>query len=86
MGIGTVEEYDNEKNYSNDNQGHSAPTKGKEVLHDDIPRPDAASNRGLMRHDSSFYKFGGFCDGAKALVKGATGFKIIKRPSVSEIL
>jgi hypothetical protein len=85
MGIEIVEEHV-EKNYSNDSQGHSTPTKGKEVLRDDIPRPDVASNRRLMRHDSSFYKFGGFCDCAKALVKGETGFKIVKRPSVSDNL
>jgi hypothetical protein len=35
-----------------------------------------------MRHDSSFYKFGGFCEGAKVLVRGEQGFKIVKRPSV----
>jgi hypothetical protein len=35
-----------------------------------------------IRHDSSFYKFGGFCEGAKVLVKGEQGFKIVKRPSV----
>ena len=35
-----------------------------------------------MRHDSSFYKFGGFCDGAKALIRGETGFRIMKRPAV----
>lgn len=33
-----------------------------------------------MRHDDSFFKFGGFCDGARALLRGETGFKICKRP------
>jgi hypothetical protein len=33
-------------------------------------------------HDSSFYKFGGFCEGAKAMRRGESGFKIVKRPSV----
>jgi hypothetical protein len=48
------------------------------------PTP-SASMRSIdypIRHDSSFYKFGGFCDGAKALIRGDTGFKIMKRPSV----
>lgn len=35
-----------------------------------------------MRPDGSFYKFGGFCEGAKHLIKGETGFRIMKRPSV----
>jgi len=35
-----------------------------------------------IRPDSSFSKFGGFCDGAKALTRGETGFKIVKRPAV----
>ncbi|ESZ94206.1 hypothetical protein SBOR_5405 [Sclerotinia borealis F-4128] len=34
-----------------------------------------------MRHDSSFYKFDGFCPGAKAMIRGETGFKVVKRPS-----
>ncbi|KAE8441922.1 hypothetical protein EG329_004180 [Mollisiaceae sp. DMI_Dod_QoI] len=34
-----------------------------------------------MRHDASFFRFGGFCEGARALVKGETGFKIYKRPA-----
>lgn len=36
-----------------------------------------------MRHDTSFYKFGGFCDGAKTMMRGEPGFKVVKRPSVS---
>lgn len=35
-----------------------------------------------MRHDSSFYKFGGFCDGAKNMIRGETAFRVMKRPSV----
>lgn len=38
-----------------------------------------------MRHDSSFYKFDGFCPGAKAMIRGETGFKVVKRPSVCRI-
>lgn len=35
-----------------------------------------------MRHDSSFYKLGGFCDGAKASLRGELGYKIANRPTV----
>jgi len=35
-----------------------------------------------MRHDSSFYKMGGFCEGARLIMRGETGFKVVKRPSV----
>ncbi|TVY78513.1 hypothetical protein LSUE1_G008168 [Lachnellula suecica] len=44
----------------------------------------AASVRSVdhpMRHDSSFYKSGGFCEGARAMMRGETGFKVAKRPS-----
>jgi hypothetical protein len=36
-----------------------------------------------ITHDTSFYRFGGFCDGAKSMIRGETGFKVVKRPSVS---
>jgi hypothetical protein len=39
-----------------------------------------------IRPDSSFSKFGGFCDGAKALTRGETGFKIVKSPAVCSSL
>jgi hypothetical protein len=45
--------------------------------------PPAASVRSIdnpMRHDDSFFKFGGFCEGARAIVRGETGFKMVKRP------
>jgi hypothetical protein len=35
-----------------------------------------------MRHDSSFYKFGGFCEGSKAILAGEAGLKKFKRPLV----
>lgn len=38
-----------------------------------------------MRHDTSFYKFDGFCPGSKAMIRGETGFKVVKRPSVCRI-
>ncbi|KAH8587595.1 hypothetical protein B0O99DRAFT_526536 [Bisporella sp. PMI_857] len=33
-----------------------------------------------MRHDSSFYRFGGFCEGAKQILRGEAGFKPVNRP------
>lgn len=66
-------------------------TAGLIPVHDNEPPPvqptssaPAASVRSIdhpMRHDASFFKFGGFCEGAKALVRGETGFKIYKRPA-----
>ena len=50
--------------------------------------PQTASMKSIdcpIAHDTSFYKFGGFCDGAKAMMQGETGFKVVKRPSVSSI-
>jgi len=47
------------------------------------PTPSLRSVKHSIRHDSSFYKFGGFCDGAKAMLRGESGFKIVKRPSVN---
>lgn len=38
-----------------------------------------------IRPDSSFSKFGGFCEGAKVLTRGEEGFKIVKRPAVCSI-
>jgi hypothetical protein len=38
-----------------------------------------------IRPDSSFSKFGGFCEGAKVLIRGENGFKIVKRPAVCSI-
>ncbi|KAG9231692.1 hypothetical protein BJ875DRAFT_468735 [Amylocarpus encephaloides] len=34
-----------------------------------------------IAHDTSFYRFGGFCDGSKAMMRGESGFKVVKRPS-----
>lgn len=45
----------------------------------------AASTKSIdhpMRHDNSFYKAGGFCEGARLMIKGESGFKVVKRPSV----
>jgi hypothetical protein len=41
----------------------------------------------LMRHDSSFFAYGGFCEGAKMMLSGEKDFyKIVKRPVVSIII
>ena len=50
-----------------------------------LPQTPAASVRSIdhpMRHDSSFYKFGGFCEGSKAILVGEAGLKKFKRPLV----
>lgn len=45
------------------------------------PAPSFISVDFSMRHDSSFYKLGGFCEGARSMMKGESGFKVVKRPS-----
>jgi len=66
-------DYDNEKIFvRQDGPSFSQPTPTTSMKSIDYP----------IRHDTSFYKFGGFCEGAKALLRGETGFKVVKRPSV----
>lgn len=46
--------------------------------------PPMASTRAIdnsLRHDDSFFRFGGYCEGAKALLRGDPGFKMYKRPA-----
>jgi hypothetical protein len=57
-------------------------------LSDVMPKPQTPTSSmksidSPMRHDSSFYKFGGFCEGARAMLRGELGHKISKRPTVS---
>lgn len=52
--------------------GHPTPTASVTSVDNYFP----------MRHDTSFYKLGGFCEGAKAMMKGDAGLKMVKRPSV----
>jgi len=40
----------------------------------------------VIRRDSSFCKFGGFCEGAKRILRGDEGLRMIKRPMVRVIL
>jgi hypothetical protein len=72
-GIEVVSPYDHENGLmlANENEP-SQPTPTASVKSIDHP----------MRHDSSFYKFGGFCEGAKAVMRGEVGFKVVKRPAV----
>lgn len=74
-GIEVVDNIDRDNGLilANEDQIVVQPTPSASVTSVDAP----------MRPDSSFYRFGGFCDGAKALIRGETGFKIMKRPSVS---
>lgn len=67
-------DYGNEKMVVGNVEGsYSQPTPTSSMKSIDYP----------MRHDTSFYKFKGFCDGAKIMLRGETGFKVVKRPSVS---
>lgn len=54
----------------------------RHILNQPTPTASLKSIDHPMRHDSSFYKFGGFCEGAKAIIRGELGFKVVKRPSV----
>ncbi|RDW64066.1 hypothetical protein BP5796_10568 [Coleophoma crateriformis] len=64
----------NEDQAANQNGGAVQPTPP-------TPTTSIRSNDYVMRHDASFYRFGGFCDGARAILRGDPGFKIVKRPS-----
>lgn len=67
-------DYDNEKMaVTEDTARYSHPTPTTSMKSVDFP----------MRHDTSFYKFKGFCEGAKAVLRGENGFKTVKRPHVS---
>lgn len=71
-------DYDNEKMVVSraEDANYQQPTPTASMRSIDYP----------MRHDSSFYKFGGFCEGGKAMIRGEEGFRIVKRPSVSGYL
>jgi hypothetical protein len=64
-------DHDNEKILANENHVRP-PTSTSSMKSIDHP----------MRHDSSFYRFGGFCEGAKSILRGDVGFKQFKRPIV----
>lgn len=70
----TAVDYDNEKEtvpFDNPNFHSTTPTASMKSI--DSP----------MRHDSSFYKYGGFCDGALVALRGELSHKVVKRPTVS---
>lgn len=49
------------------------------------PEQSVQSMDYTIRHDCSFYKYGGFCDGAKSTLRGVGGtMREIKRPGVSK--
>jgi len=52
-----------------------------QIVHLDTPPASVVSIDHQMRHDSSFYKMGGFCEGAKMLLKGEVSYKQMKRPA-----
>lgn len=65
-------DYENEKIAVGPDE-YRQPTPSSSVKSIDYP----------IRHDASFYKFGGFCEGSKAVLRGENGFRVVKRPSVS---
>lgn len=69
-----IVDYDNEKEIvPNDHPQYHSTTPTASMKSIDSP----------MRHDSSFYKFGGFCEGALIASRGELSHKIVKRPTVS---
>ncbi|KAL2065665.1 hypothetical protein VTL71DRAFT_3335 [Oculimacula yallundae] len=65
-------DYDNEKIVvGSDEPMYNQPTPTASMKSIDYP----------IRHDTSFYKFGGFCEGSKAILRGENGLKVVKRPS-----
>lgn len=52
-----------------------------QTLNTITPAASVVSVDHQMRHDTSFYKFGGFCEGAKMLVRGGVSYKQMKRPA-----
>ncbi|KAJ5040526.1 uncharacterized protein L3040_006180 [Drepanopeziza brunnea f. sp. 'multigermtubi'] len=54
---------------------------GPDEYHHPTPTASMESVDCPIRHDTSFYKFGGFCEGSKAVLRGENGFKIVKRPA-----
>ncbi|KAH6671839.1 hypothetical protein B0J14DRAFT_81810 [Halenospora varia] len=64
-----------------DHDNEKMPVDDENSLAQNTPTPSMKSFDYPIRHDTSFYKFGGFCDGAKAMMRGETGFKVVKRPS-----
>ncbi|KAG4427477.1 hypothetical protein IFR05_017039 [Cadophora sp. M221] len=65
-------DYDNEKIVvGSDETFYHQPTPTASMKSIDYP----------IRHDTSFYKFGGFCEGSKAILSGENGLKVVKRPS-----
>jgi hypothetical protein len=46
------------------------------------PSTSTVSAHCAISHDSSFYRYGGFCEGAKLASKGQKFYKVVKRPEV----
>lgn len=69
--VGRVDD-DPEKMLANEDRGQPTPTLS-------VQSADCH-----MRHDASFYKYGGFCEAARMILRGEEGaLKVIKRPAVS---
>jgi hypothetical protein len=46
------------------------------------PSTSTFSAHCVISHDSSFYRYGSFCEGAKLASKGQKFYKVVKRPEV----
>ncbi|CAG8955148.1 hypothetical protein HYFRA_00007163 [Hymenoscyphus fraxineus] len=55
---------------------------GEDVIFNQSKSPVSMNTAGYpISHDSSFFRLGGFCDGATSTLRGQSGFKIVKKPS-----
>jgi hypothetical protein len=50
-----------------------------------IPLTSTFSAHHIISHDSSFYRYGGFYEGAKLALKEQKFYKVVKRPEVRAI-
>jgi hypothetical protein len=79
-GLEVVDTVDRDNGLMLANEGQIPPIQPTPIQ--PMPTASMKSIDYPMRPDSSFYKVGGFCDGAKLMVRGETGFRVMKRPSV----
>lgn len=71
---------------SNVDYGNEKIAVGPDEFHQPTPTASLKTVEYPIRHDTSFYRFGGFCEGSRAIMRGENGMKLVKRPSVSILL
>ncbi|CAG8979504.1 hypothetical protein HYALB_00013297 [Hymenoscyphus albidus] len=55
---------------------------GEDVIFNQSKLPVSMNTAGSpISHDASFFRLGGFCEGATSTLRGQTGFKVVKKPS-----